>query len=287
MQYILLVIGTILTVLFILQYKKGAGYETWVETLDENKFPLKDLYVVGFAWAEGKLFKFDRKIAQEMRSQAILLYGTQYAEYYANVIWAEMLTLTHLFLAFTFLASVLLYDSVMLILGGGLFLSFVIVVYCLEYMKNELSSRTEECEAQLAEVVSTMAVLVNSGMVLKEAWITISESNEGVFYDLMREAADNMKNGHSDIDSIYLFGRSTNSPEIKKFTSALIQSIERGGGDLGNFLTQQSSERWKTKRQQMLQNGEKAASKLLMPIMLIFVGIIIIVVTAAFAGALF
>ena len=94
-------------------------------------------------------------------------------------------------------------------------------------------------------------------------------------------------NGYSDADAIFLFGRASNSTEIKKFTSALLQSMEKGGAELSVFLARQSSELWSTKRQHMLQNGEKAATKLLLPIVLIFVGIIIIVMTAAFAGSLF
>lgn len=96
-----------------------------------------------------------------------------------------------------------------------------------------------------------------------------------------------MKNGYSDADAIFLFGKASNSTEIKKFVSALLQSMEKGGAELSGFLAQQSSELWGTKRQHMLQEGEKAATKLLLPILLIFIGVIIIVITAAFAGSLF
>ena len=163
----------------------------------------------------------------------------------------------------------------------------LIAVYSLDNMKNMLSTRTKECDAQLPEIVSTMAVLVSSGMVLREAWSMIAYSGTGAFNKLMQTAAENMANGYSDADAIFLFGRSANSTEIKKFTSALLQSMEKGGAELSIFLANQSSELWSTKRQHMLQKGEKASAKLLAPIVLIFVGIIIIVMTAAFAGSLF
>ena len=132
-----------------------------------------------------------------------------------------------------------------------------------------------------------MAILVNSGMVLRNVWSLISEKGEGDFYDLMRKATENMRNGYSDADAIYMFGRATNSVEIKKFTGALLQSLDKGGGELSAFLANQSNELWQTKRQVMLQEGEKASTKLLMPIMLIFVGVILIVIAAAFGGSLF
>lgn len=287
MRYIFLGIGSILAILFMVQIKKGKRFASIVEGLDSSTFPLNQLYVVGFAWSSTKLFKLRSKRAADLRAQATLLYDSQYAEYYANVAWAQTITLVHLFLTMSFLMAGILYDLAFLMLVGGIFLSIVVAAYCLENMKNTLTKRTEECEAQLPEVVSTMAILVNSGMVLREAWNMVADSGTGVFYELMRKAAENMKNGYSDADAIFLFGKASNSTEIKKFTSALLQSMEKGGAELSEFLAHQSSELWNAKRQRMLQAGEKAATKLLLPIVLIFVGVIIIVMTAAFAGSLF
>ena len=109
----------------------------------------------------------------------------------------------------------------------------------------------------------------------------VAFGKEGVFYDLMKHSCEEIDNGISDADAIHNFGALTNSEDIKKFTSALIQSIERGGGDLPIFLANQSSELWASKRQYVLQKGEKAASALLAPIGIMFVGIILIVVAAA------
>lgn len=287
MRYIFLGIGSILAGLFILQLIRGKKYEAIVENLDGNMFPLNGLYSSGFAWSSGKIFKLKGKRAVELQMQASLLYEPQYAEYYANVSWAQTITLVHLFLAITFLMAGIMYDSAALMLVVGNFMSILIATYCLQDMKNALSKRTEECESQLPQVVSTIAVLVNSGMVLREAWYLVAENGTGAIYELMRRASENMKNGYSDVDAIFLFGKASNSSEIKKFTSALLRSMEIGGSELPSFLAHQSSELWNKKRQRMLQNGEKASAKLLLPIVLIFLGVIIIVITAAFAGSLF
>lgn len=287
MQFIFIGIGSVLAILFMIQMKKGKKFESIVENLDGNVYPLNSLYSVGFVWSSSKLFRLKGKTASELKTQASLLYEPQYAEYYANVAWAQMLTLVHLFATVTFMMAGIIYENAAFMLLVGIFMCVLIATYSLQNMKNTLSKRTEECESQLPEVVSTMAVLVNSGMVLREAWNMVAENGTGAFYDLMKKAAENMRNGYSDADAIFLFGRASNSTEIKKFTSALLQSMEKGGAELSVFLARQSSELWSTKRQHMLQNGEKAATKLLLPIVLIFVGIIIIVMTAAFAGSLF
>lgn len=287
MRYTFLIIGTILAILFIIQLIRGEKFESMVENLDEDKFPLNGLYGAGFAWSSGKLFKLQGKRAADLYTQASLLYEPQYAEYYANVTWAQTITLVHLFIAITFLMAGILYDAAVFMFIAGIFMSVLIAAYCLENMKNTLSQRAEECESQLPEAVSTMAVLVNSGMVLRDAWHMIAESGNGAFYELMRKVGENMKKGCSDFDVIFLFGKTSNSTEIKKFTSALLQSMEKGGAEIAVFLANQSSELWSAKRQRMLQSGEKASAKLLLPMALIFLGVIIIVMTAAFVGSLF
>ena len=122
---------------------------------------------------------------------------------------------------------------------------------------------------------------MNSGVILHEAWGIVAFGNEGALYNLMQNSCQEMENGTSDIDAIRKFGLLTNSEDIKKFSTALIQSIERGGGDLPSFLTNQSSELWKLKKQHMLQKGESAASKLLIPIALMFAGVMLIVLASA------
>lgn len=287
MQYIFIGMGSLLAILFMVQMRKGKKFEPLVENLDSNIYPFNALYIVGFAWSSTKLLRLKGKTALDLIQQASMLYEPQYAEYYANVVWAQMLTLVHLFAAVTFMMAGIMYDNATFMLIVGFFMCALIAAYSLQNMKNKLSKRTEECERQLPEVVSTMAVLVNSGMVLREAWNRVAENGIGAFYELMKRTSENMRNGYSDAEALLLFGKTSNSTEIKKFTSALLQSMEKGGAELSVFLARQSSELWSTKRQHMLQSGEKAATKLLLPIVLIFVGIIIIVITAAFAGSLF
>ncbi len=287
MQFVLVGIGSVLAIMFLVQMVRGKKYDSMVENLDSNVFPLNSLYIVGLMWNQKKPFMLKGKNKAELESQASMLYSPQFAEYFAHMAWVQMLTLVHLFATVTFLLAGIMYENAALMLLAGSFMCVLIATYSLENMKNTLSARTKECDAQLPEVVSTMAVLVNSGMVLREAWNMVAENGKGALYLLMKNTSEDMRNGSSDTDAILQLGMASNSVEIKKFTSALVQSMEKGGAELSEFLARQSSELWNTKRQRMLQNGEKAATKLLLPIVLIFIGIIIIVMTAAFAGVLF
>lgn len=287
MRFIVALLGTILTVLFVIQERRGADFAYLFENVDVGKFPAAGLYTIGYAWSNRGPFRLKGTLENFLKAQTSVYYEAQYSEYYASVIWSQVLTFVHLILAFTFLLASLFYSMFGFILIVGIILAALSAGFFLTQFRDLVKSRTARCEAVLPEVVSTMAILVSSGMVLRDAWNLVAENGDGDFFDLMKAASNDMKNGYSDSDAIFRFGRASNSGEIKKFVSALLQSMEKGGAELTSFLANQSSELWKTKRQRMLQEGEKAATKLLAPIVLIFFGVMIIVITSAFAGGLF
>lgn len=279
MRLISLILGTVLFVLLIIKMKQGEKFESYVENLDGSEYPLKGFYTVGLAWNDGKLFNLKGNLKRRLVNQAKLIYDPQYAEYYANVVWAQTLSMVHLFLCLGFvLAGAFDFSFFMLV---GILCGAVFGFYFFTKMQEDLKKRKTECVVELPEIVSTMALLINSGMVLREAWEKISYSKEGTVYTLMQNACIDMQNGVSEIDAIHKFGVMSDTPEIKKFTGALIQGMEKGSKDLRDFLTKQSSEMWGLKKQIMLQKGEAAASKLLAPTALIFIGIMIVVIAAA------
>lgn len=279
MRFISLLIGTVLTVFFVIMSVRGKKYTAYVESLDEKDFPIKDLYVIGFALMDIKLFALKGKPRSLLINQAKLLYDAKYSEYYSSVIWAQTLSVAHLMLCAGFLLAGA-FDFPFFVFVGVI-CAGVFAYLFLTQLKSKIEQRRMECVQELPEIVSSMALLINSGMVLKEAWKRIAFSKTGTVYDLMRKAVSDMSNGVPEIDAIHKFGILTDSPEIKKFTGALVQGLEKGSKDLSNFLTAQSSEMWGLKKQLMLQKGEAAASKLLMPIAFIFLGVMIIVIGGA------
>lgn len=279
MQLIMLATGSVLALLFIMMLFKNAEYDGYTQNLNNDDYPLYAAYCVGFGMNNIKLFSLKGKTRSTLINQAKLLYEQQYAEYYATLVWAQVLTWVHLVLAVCFLLAGAL--DFALFGFAGIVVAVLFAYYFLNKMKNKLAEREEACTLELPEVVSSMAMLINSGMVLRDAWQKIAYSKEGTIYDLMRGACVQMENGVSDVDAIQQFGVLSGSQEIKKFCSALIQGMEKGSRDLSLFLVGQSSEMWEAKKQRLLQKGEAAATKLLVPILLIFGGILLMVICAA------
>lgn len=279
MRFIYLLLGSVFAVLLVIKLLSGKKFIYLGENLDSGEFPLKSIYIVGFSWSETKLLMLKGKLREMLIGQARLLYDARYGEYYANVVWAQFLSFFHLCLTFGFLMAGITDSALMLVIGVAV--GAVFGFYFINRMNDLLKKREAECTAELPEIVATMALLINAGMMLRNAWHTIAYSKEGVIYELMRQSCTDMENGMSDVDAIHKFGRLANSAEVRKFTSAMSQSIERSGEELNDFLGKQSIEMWTLKKQLMLQKGEAAASKLLAPTAMLFIAIIAAVITGA------
>ena len=260
--------------------KEQYGY--MVESLDGGEYFLKELYVVGFSLNDGKIFKLRGKMERNLKKQAKLLWGDRYYEYYANLAWAQFLSLTLLVVSVGFsLSGFLKTEQIPILLI--LVLLFVAAFWnlSLSRMKEKVQQRREACEAEFPNMVSKLALLINSGMVLREAWHVTAYGKVGTLYTLMKQACEDMENGESDIGAIYKFGVTSDSASIKKFTSAMIQGMQKGNSELADFMVSQTSELWAHKRQMALQQGEVAAGKLIIPLGITFAGIIMIIVSAA------
>ena len=120
MRMIILAVGTVLTVIFIIFLFKGAGYDYMLEPLDGDDFPLKTLYSAGLALQDLKIGRLRGKIGDKLRQDCSLIYTRQFSEYYARIIWAQILSFALFFPAVAFVAAGILSDdmTMMCVLAG-------------------------------------------------------------------------------------------------------------------------------------------------------------------------
>lgn len=288
MKLIFLVLGTILTIAYIGLTTRGKKYDPLIEGLPDEGFSDKELWAAGYALQEMPLFALESPIGQRLLGHAKLLHPEneyKFAEYWARLYWARTLSLCLLVAAVAFCATGFMDDIMVFITPVfGLFAVYAVYDSGANAMNNELKKRSAACMLEFSNMVSKLSLLMSTGLILRDAWFVVAGSKEGPIYDLMRIACDSMNNGKSDIDAIYDFGIQSNTPEIRKFSGILIQSMNKGGSDMTVFLSQQSSELWSHKRQLMLQKGDEAAAKLLVPTMLMLAGILMIIIVSAVSG---
>lgn len=203
-------------------------------------------------------------------------------EYYLRLTYARAVTYGMLL----FLLAFVLYGFSGEI--GALLIMFlfsgVSVYYVMTLAPKQIEKRSEQLLSDFSEVVSKLALLTNAGMILREAWTVTADAGEGIFYQEMKHAVSEMENGISDVEAIRRFGLRCMMPEIKKFSATVIQGIQKGNSELSSMLQDQSAEVWALRKQQVRRQGEKAASKLMIPIFIMFIGILIMVIIPIFSN---
>ena len=265
-KMICLAIGTVLAVLFILLTMRGKKEDWRIEGVPEKEFSDKELWAAGFAMQQMPMFSMDSAVGKKMIS-------------------ASALSMSLLVLALAFCAAVFM-DGYMLfaVLVAGVAMVAVIYSNGANEMSNQLQKRSTECMMEFSNVVSKLTLLMNCGMILKEAWYIVAKSKQGIIYELMQEACREMDNGMASAEAIYNFGVRTGSPEVRKFASIIIQNIEKGGSDVTAVMRQQADELMSQRRQMLLRKGDDAAAQLLAPTTIVLIGVILIIMVAAMSG---
>lgn len=281
-DYIVFGIGIVLLGLWLVLFFTGLKYASLFDSLTEKEFPLKEIYFVGYAALELVHYRYKSKHDRKLRKELSVLFGEKYAEYYLRVIHAQEITmsLTVAILGFALygVADDIVVLFVMLVFAGLAYYYFGTLT------EKRILKRSEEMLRDFSNVVSKLALLTNAGMILREAWTEIAYTGETTIYREMQTSVEEMGNGVSEIDAIFRFGKRCIIPEIKKFSSTIVQGLVKGNTELAMMLQSQSREVWNLKKQDIHRQGEKAASKLLIPVMIMFVGILIMVIVPIFTN---
>jgi tight adherence protein C len=281
-DYVGIVSLVVLVLIWMVFYMVGAKYNDLFAPLDEKNYPLKDLYGIGYAIMQLIPYKYNSKWDKLLKNDLGILYTDKYVDYYIRIIYAQIVTIDLMVLIFG--------NGIMLISGEStlfvmiLFFMAVFTYYFYTLPKITIGKRSDELMMDYAEVVSNLALLTNAGMILREAWTEVAYSNNGVFYKEMQQVAIDLNNGVGEQQSFRDFGIRCVIPEAKKLASTITQGIQKGNSELAKTLQEQSSEVWELKKQLVKRQGEKAANRLMIPIYLMFIGILIMIIIPIFAN---
>lgn len=281
-DYVMYIIGLLYLIFWTVLYITGKKNAKLFEGLNEKEYPLKDIYHVGYQFVNLIKYQYKSKKDRQHKKELAILYDQKYADYYLRVVYAQKTTfvLTLMALAVPMYG---LADSMAGILIIAMFAWAAYMNYG-NMTTTIIEKRSHEMLNEFSNIVSKLALLTNAGMIMREAWEEVANTGNSAIYLEMQKSVIEMKNGVSEVDAITNFGTRCVLPEIKKFASTIVQGIMKGNSELTAMLQEQSKEVWNIKRQVIKRQGEKASSKLMIPIMLMFVGILIMVVVPIFTN---
>lgn len=283
---------------FLVCYLKSKDqYDDYMEAVDKKEYGLKDFLPLGLWFCESgisekvlpknvqtALAKYQNQVYQKVVEIRGIKYGPFYYEIHKGY---------RACLGILVSAGASLVGFVMALQGDGgnavmFSLAAVAAAIGLPFftdhgLEEEIAKRRLEIQMEFPEFVNKLTLLVNAGMTISKAWEKVITDNkkDNVLYREMNYALGEIKSGRPESLAYEEFARRCKVKEVTKFVSVIVMNLRRGGAEVVPVLKQQGTECWEMRKAAAKQMGEEASTKILMPLMIMFVGIILIVGTPA------
>ncbi len=280
--YVFVAIASGLAIFWGSFYLKAARYYEILRTIDTKQFFLPGTYGVGMAIIATFSIKLQSTYFIKKLKKIEEIYGSENADFYQLIMVSGQISYASLLTVISFCLGALSNDIYILVLG---LVGTLCLVFYFDYsVSKAVSKRRAELLEDLPHVVSKLAMLVNAGLVLREAWEKVAKSGEGCLYQEMRQTTISISNGMVEVDAFNQFAKRCVVKEIRKFTSMITQNLQKGSDSLSWSLRELADESWEVKKNQAKRKGELAGQKLLLPIAMMFIGILFMIIVPVFAG---
>lgn len=287
----------LLVLLFSCKTKAGNYYEEYLEYVNKKEYSFKDMLPAGFYFNDSRiLYKFMpnnllamlNKYNMKVNAKITEIYGAEYSEFYVQLHNANK-----------FVVSVVLaviFGLLSFVMGAtadssNAFIFLIISIVCLACMpllldKNldkKIDERRTKIKLEFPEFVNKLTLLVNAGMTISTAWEKVVEDNkkEGPLYEELKRSAAEINAGKPEAVAYEDFGKRCKVKEIVKFVSVIVLNLKKGGSEVVPTLKIQGDECWEMRKAEAKRLGEEASSKIMLPLMMMFIGVILIVATPA------
>ena len=162
----------------------------------------------------------------------------------------------------------------LLIVMIGLMLAFVMPNFIL---KTKVTSHQNAIREQLPDVLDLLSVCTGAGLSFDNALLKVVDKMDGPFIDELMTVFKQMQMGVSRTDALNSLSDCTDIPELKTFTSALVQASQLGI-PVTNVMNVQSQQLRDSRRESARERGNKASVKMAIPIMVFIFPALFIVI---------
>lgn len=199
-----------------------------------------------------------------------------------------------------FLAEMLVYSWISLIGGAlltaglegqmlGIAIGFLLAVLIpfaqLKDLHEKVKLREQEILMELPEFLNKVVLLVGAGETVQKAIIHCTErkqDSEHPLYIELRQMILQWNSGYSFQQAFEQFSKRCGVQEVSIFTTTVLLNFRRGGNDFVLSLRDLSRVLWEKRKSLSRTKGEQASSKLVFPMVVIFLVIVIMVGAPSF-----
>ncbi|WP_334073975.1 MULTISPECIES: type II secretion system F family protein [Paenibacillus] len=198
---------------------------------------------------------------------------------------AEMLSYSWLLMMFGSLLTLLMGGD-----GSGLLIGGVLAALLPAALINDLHRkvvrREREVLIELPELLNQIILLVGAGSTVQQAIKHCLERRKGEqdhpLYRELIQMQREWESGDSFQHAMEGFSKRCGIQEVSVFTTAVLLNFRRGGNDFVLALRDLSHTLWERRKAVSKTLGEQASSKLVFPMVLLFVVVVILVGAPAF-----
>ncbi|MBQ2205555.1 MAG: type II secretion system F family protein, partial [Lachnospiraceae bacterium] len=162
--------------------------------------------------------------------------------------------------------------------------------------ENEKRKRRQRLlEMDFAQIISKILLYVSSGMTIRNSLIRLAEQyqvkkskeekfEERVAYEELVIVKNKLTSGYSEVRAYEEMAKNINLRTYTRFLNIIIQSIKNGNKELKNILNVEVQDALYERKQNAKKLGEEAATKLVLPLMMMLAVIMVVIMVPAFMG---
>ena len=164
-----------------------------------------------------------------------------------------------------------------------------------ELEKEKIKKRIRYLEIDYTQIITKILLYVSSGMTIRNSMIRLADvyqkSNlnkekidERVAYKELTVVRNKLLGGYSEVRAYEEMAKNINLRTYTRFLNIIIQSIKNGNKELKNILNMEVQDALYERKQHAKKLGEEAATKLVLPLMMMLAIIMVIIMVPAFMG---
>lgn len=160
----------------------------------------------------------------------------------------------------------------------------IVPVAMLHDLDNKIRNKRREIAMDLPLLLNQMVLLINAGETVQQAMLRIAEQHGKSERPLFREwwlAAEKLKNRFPFSRVMEELNQQCGVQDVSVFVNVILLNYRRGGEELVNALSTLSRNMWEARKNAAKTLGEEASSKLLFPMVLIFLVVLTVIAAPA------
>lgn len=174
----------------------------------------------------------------------------------------------------------------------ALFAAIVLMLKKAKEQQEALAKRAEQMMMDYPSLIMKFTLLIQAGMTVRRAFQKISAdylkncSRTGktgrYAYEAVVTVCYEMDSGVSELEAYRRFGERCGQMKYKTFSTILIQNLQKGGHGMADLLEKEALEAWDERKRKARVLGETAATKLLVPMVMMLAVVMAIIMIPAF-----